>query len=270
MVSSCTSTTTGVSFPHKARQLGSVERNSPKAVPLPLDPRDGDMEHVQTVLIRQVPTRMTGQPKTGYLLWGAAFVLARWVHVHRELFYGKSVLEVGSGLGLGGITAARYAQRTVLTDYQDDTCRALQYNVELNAGFIHEFDGLASSTVARPPVLVEHLDWDRMETIKPEQKMDMIIACDIICEPSTAEGFLRVVRHRLASSGVAYLMNADSHSRFGVQHLHKLLAESTSDFVYSITPVLALSEGKLLLETVADAQELAYEFYEIRLASSSS
>jgi|UniRef100_K3WBB1 predicted nicotinamide N-methyase len=213
-----------------------------------------------SVLIRQVPTRMTGQPKTGYLLWGAAFVLARWVHVHRELFYDKSVLEVGSGLGLGGITAARYANRTILTDYQDDTCRALAYNVALNHAFVHEFDS------QKPQVLVEHLDWDNMDTIKPEQKMDVIIACDIICEPSTAEGFLRVVRNRLAASGVAYLMNADSHSRFGVLHLHKLLAEA-SDLQYSITPVHDLADGHILLETVADAQELAYEFYEMRLVA---
>lgn len=231
------------------------------AVPLPLDERDGDKENVMSVLIRQVQTRMTGQPKTGYLLWGAAYVLARWVHVHRELFYNKSVLEVGSGLGLGGITAARYAQRTILTDYQDDTCRALEYNVQLNAGFIHEFGAID----AKPQVVVEHLDWDNMDTIQPKHKMDVIIACDIICEPSTAEGFLRVVRNRLTPSGVAYLMNADSHSRFGVVHLHELLAKAT-DLTSTITPVHELSEGKLLLETVADAQELAYEYYEIRLA----
>lgn len=262
VVSSCTSTTTGISFPHRARQLGTVERLAPLAVPLPLDARDGDKENVLSVLIRQVQTRMTGQPKTGYLLWGAAFVLARWVHVHRELFYDKSVLEVGSGLGLSGITAARYAHTTVLTDYQDDTCRALAYNVALNASFTHAFDA------AKPPVAVEHLDWDNMATIQPERKMDVIIACDIICEPSTAEGFLRVVRHRLAPTGVAYLMNADSHSRFGVLHLHKLLADS--DFVYSITPVLDLADGALLLETVADARELAYEFYEIRLPAATA
>lgn len=229
-------------------------------IPLPLDPRDGDKDEGMSVLIRQVPTRMTGQPKTGYLLWGAAYVLARWVHVHRDLFYDKSVLEVGSGLGLGGITAARYAQRTILTDYQDDTCRALAYNVQLNHAFTHAFD------VQKPQVLVEHLDWDNMDTIKSEQKMDVIIACDIICEPSTAEGFLRVVRNRLTpATGVAYLMNADSHSRFGVLHLHKLLADA-SDLKYTITPVHELPDGPKLLETVADAQELSYEYYEIRLA----
>lgn len=251
-------------FSLRARQLGSVERPQPLSIPLPLDERDQAPEAAadskcepMSVLIRQVPTRMTGQPKTGYLLWGAAIVLARWVHLHRELFFEKSVLEVGSGLGLGGIIAARYAHQTVLTDYQDDTCRALEYNVQLNQPFIHEFDAY------KPPVTVEHLDWDSMDSIHPERKMDIVVASDIICEPSTAEGFLRVVRHRLRATGVAYLMNADSHSRFGVIHLHKLLAES--DFVYTITPVHELPDGKQLLDTVSDAQELSYEYYEIRL-----
>lgn len=247
----------------------------PQEISLPLDPRDipqatapddtnatgNEGGDTLSVLIRQVPTRMTGQPKTGYLLWGAAFVLARWVHLHRELFVGKSVLEVGSGLGLGGITAARYAHRTVLTDYQGDTCAALEYNVELNRPFTHEFEP------TKPNTIVQHLDWDDMESIQAAgngEKVDVIIGSDIICEPSTAEGFLRVVRHRLSTEGVAYLMNADSHSRFGVTHLHKLLAEST-ELVSTITPVHDLPDGDKLLKTVADAQELSYEFYEIRL-----
>lgn len=255
-----------MSFEDSTRPLEPPTRPWPMKISLPQDPRDGmvpcspsgDDGSTLSVLIRQVPTRMTGQSKTGYLLWGAAFVLARWVHLHRELFVRKSVLEVGSGLGLGGITAARYAQRTVLTDYQGDTCTALDYNAQLNRPFTHQFEP------RKPDVVVQHLDWDLMETIRPEDKMDIVMGCDIICEPSTAEGFLRVVRHRLSADGVAYLMNADSHSRFGVTHLHELLAQS-GDLEYSITAVHDLPDGAELLETVADAQELSYEFYEIRL-----
>ncbi|RLN80965.1 hypothetical protein BBJ28_00001278 [Nothophytophthora sp. Chile5] len=247
-----------------------AQRLWPRAVPLPLDPRDyipksaDGKQDTKVVLIRQVPTRMTGQRKTGYLLWGAAFVLARWVHLHRDLFAGKSVIEVGSGLGLGGITAARYATRTVLTDYQSDTCTALEYNAQLNRPFTHEFEP------AKPEIRVSHLDWDVMETIEAVPKADVLIASDIICEPSTAEGFLRVVRHHVlghaSGEGVAYLMNANSHSRFGVIHLHALLAASP-DLSYSITPVQKLPDGAQLLETVSDAQELSYEFYEIRAAA---
>ncbi|RLN51606.1 hypothetical protein BBJ29_004625 [Phytophthora kernoviae] len=268
VVTSCATSPSAISFPHRVRQVGEVELLWPRAVPLPLDPRDNvpknadGSQNVMEVLIRQVPTRMTGQRKTGYLLWGAAFVLARWIHIHRELFEGKSVIEVGSGLGLGGITAARYASQTTLTDYQSDTCTALEYNIKLNRLFTHEFDP------AKPEVTVSLLDWDLTESIEAVPRAEVVIASDIICEPSTAEGFLRVVRHHILKNpgGVAYLMNANSHSRFGVVHLHALLAVST-DLSYSITPVGELPDGAQLLETVSDAQELSYEFYEIRAAS---
>ncbi|DBA04451.1 TPA: hypothetical protein N0F65_010047 [Lagenidium giganteum] len=254
VVANCSNSAMGIAFPHRARQLGTVQRPSPLGIPLPVDARDNEDSY--SVLIRQVPTRMTGQPKTGYLLWGAAFVLARWAQLRREVFDGKTVLEVGSGLGLGGVVAARYAQRTILTDYQDDTLQALRYNVGLNDPFIKELDP------TKADVEVQHLDWDHLESIQGD-KVDVIIASDIICEPSTAEGFLRVVRHRLAPNGVAYLMNANGHSRFGVYHLHDILAKS--ELQYSITPVHELELGPALLDTVSDARELSYEYYEIRL-----
>ncbi|POM65787.1 Hypothetical protein PHPALM_18446 [Phytophthora palmivora] len=268
VVAACTSSPSAITFPHRVRQVGEVERMWPREVPLPFDPRDNALKNADgsqstlSVLIRQVPTRMTGQRKTGYLLWGAAFVLARWIHKHRDLFVGRSVLEVGSGLGLGGVTAARYARHTTLTDYQADTCTALEYNVQLNKPFTHEFDPL------KPEVKVSLLDWDLTESIEAVPTAEVVIASDIICEPSTAEGFLRVVRHHVLNNpnGVAYLMNANSHSRFGVIHLHELLAAST-DLSYTITPVDELPDGAELLETVSDAQELSYEFYEIRATS---
>lgn len=71
-------------------------------------------------------------------------------------FLGKSVLEVGSGLGLAGLVAARYAKETVLTDYQDDTLRALTYNVKLNEHFVGK----------KKHVNVQHLDWDNLDTVK--------------------------------------------------------------------------------------------------------
>ncbi|KAF0754419.1 hypothetical protein AaE_005339, partial [Aphanomyces astaci] len=119
----------------------------PQLQALPRDARDAD---VRVVLIRAVKRRMTGQPKTGYLLWGAAVILARWIHLHRELFDGKSVLEVGSGLGLSGIVAGAYSRRTILTDYQQDTLKALAYNVMLN------------QTMG---TTVEHLDWDHLDKV---------------------------------------------------------------------------------------------------------
>ncbi|OQR93143.1 hypothetical protein ACHHYP_02848 [Achlya hypogyna] len=242
--------TTGIntSFPFKTLPLEPPTRAWPLLQVLPVDNRDKDD---QVVLIRAVKTRMTGQPKTGYLLWGAAVILARWVHLNRQLFEGRSVLEVGSGLGLSGIVAAAYSQETRLTDYQQDTLDALQYNVDLNC------------TKHEGSVIVEHLDWDNLDLNAP--KVDIVMASDIICEPSTAEGFANVVRSRLKPDGVAFLVNATSHSRFGVVHLQTLLREPP--FVTTIVPVETLPEGPAaLLETVWDKNELKYEHYTIRLA----
>ncbi|RLO06895.1 hypothetical protein DYB28_011914 [Aphanomyces astaci] len=69
---------------------------------------------------------------------------------YTELFDGKSVLEVGSGLGLSGIVAGAYSRRTILTDYQQDTLKALAYNVMLN------------QTMG---TTVEHLDWDHLDKV---------------------------------------------------------------------------------------------------------
>ncbi|EQC33499.1 hypothetical protein SDRG_09008 [Saprolegnia diclina VS20] len=243
--------TSGVntSFPFTTLPLEPPTRTWPLLQALPTDARDDEN---RVVLIRAVKMRMTGQPKTGYLLWGAAVILARWVHLNRERFRERSVLEVGSGLGLSGIVAAAYSQTMTLTDYQQDTLDALQYNVDLN---------LDAST---SHVTIEHLDWDHLDLSAP--KVDIVMASDIICEPSTAEGFANVVRHRLKPNGVAYLVNATSHSRFGVLHLQKLLL--APPFVTTIVPVESLPEGpSALLETVWDANELKYEHYTIRLAA---
>ncbi|OQR88826.1 hypothetical protein THRCLA_10075, partial [Thraustotheca clavata] len=247
--SSKNANTSGIntSFPYKTLPLEPPTREWPLLQALPHDVRDDENDE-QVVLIRAVKTRMTGQPKTGYLLWGAAVILARWIHLNRQLFHGQTVLEVGSGLGLCGIVAAAYSDQITLTDYQQDTLDALQYNVNLNT---------TSSSVH-----VEHLDWDNHDLTLP--KVDIVMASDIICEASTAEGFANVIRHRLKKDGVAYLVNATSHSRFGVVHLQKLLKEPP--FLTTIVPVDSLPEGRAaLLDTVWDANELKYEHYTIRL-----
>ncbi|RHY96738.1 hypothetical protein DYB37_009518 [Aphanomyces astaci] len=143
----CNTSGINISFPYTTLPLEPPTRPWPQLQALPRDSRDAD---VPVVLIRAVKRRMTGQPKTGYLLWGAAVILARWIHLHRELFDGKSVLEVGSGLGLSGIVAGAYSRRTILTDYQQDTLKALAYNVMLN------------QTMG---TTVEHLDWDHLDKV---------------------------------------------------------------------------------------------------------
>ena len=43
---------------------------------------------------------------TGLLSWPAAWCLAEYGYQNRDLFASKSILEVGSGIGLGGLILA--------------------------------------------------------------------------------------------------------------------------------------------------------------------
>ena len=55
----------------------------------------------------------------GGTLWGSAVGLAIYIARHRRLFAGKTVLELGSGLGLCGIACAKAGRPEVcvLTDW---------------------------------------------------------------------------------------------------------------------------------------------------------
>lgn len=177
------------------------------------------------------------------------------------------MLEVGSGLGLSGVVAARYASFTELTDYQDDTIQALRHNVALNDDFIRENHLELSNHVQ-----VNHLDWNHLEKYKVHAKrahqrgrFDIIIASDVICDSDTADGFLRCIKSLLdPEDGVAILLNATKHSRFGVEYLHNFLSSSRNkDFLYKIVPLNEDYHNQELLSYESD--DLEYELYEFRL-----
>jgi predicted nicotinamide N-methyase len=54
--------------------------------------------------------------ETGNVLWPASRLLSRYVEQHCSDFSGRSVLELGAGCALAGVTAAACGARVVLTD----------------------------------------------------------------------------------------------------------------------------------------------------------
>lgn len=75
----------------------------------------------------------------GCAIWDGSIVLARWMHAHAdECFRGRVGMELGAGVGVPGIVAARYAARVVLTDYMEEVVANLAYNLKLNANVDQE------------------------------------------------------------------------------------------------------------------------------------
>lgn len=113
---------------------------------------------------------------TGLVTWEAALYLAEWALDNQQLFNGRTVLELGSGVGLTGITVCRTCapSRYVFSDCHPSVLQRLKDNVQLN--------GLASQT--SPSVCVEELDW---ATVTEEQLREIganaVIATDVVYDP---------------------------------------------------------------------------------------
>ena len=69
------------------------------------------------------------------IAWDSGLILSRWIARHPESVAGKSVLEIGAGLGAPSLTAAhRGARKVALTDVDPTAVRNAAYNAGMNLG----------------------------------------------------------------------------------------------------------------------------------------
>ncbi|KAK1878325.1 Protein-lysine N-methyltransferase EEF2KMT [Dissostichus eleginoides] len=130
---------------------------------------------------------------TGLVTWEAALFLTEWALEHRQAFSGRTVLELGSGVGLTGITICRSCspKRFVFSDCHPRVLQTLENNVRLNAVTQRE----------PPPVTVQELDWS---TATEEQvaliEADTVIAADVVYDPEVAESLVKLLNTILSCS----------------------------------------------------------------------
>jgi predicted nicotinamide N-methyase len=107
---------------------------------------------------------------TGLSTWTAAYVLVDWISSRREVFAQRSILELGSGTGFVGLSAALMTQASsvVLTDCHPDVLHLLNDNVDINR--------------VQSRVSVLELDWCSFSF--PEIVPDFVLASDVVYDPS--------------------------------------------------------------------------------------
>ncbi|XP_028267578.1 protein-lysine N-methyltransferase EEF2KMT [Parambassis ranga] len=130
---------------------------------------------------------------TGLVTWEAALYLAEWALDHHQIFNGRTVLELGSGVGLTGITICRSCSpnRFIFTDCHSRVLDKLRENVQLN--------GLSKHTC--PAVRVEELDWtDATEEKLKEIGADTVIAADVVYDPDVAVSLVELLSKILRCS----------------------------------------------------------------------
>ncbi|GMJ12455.1 hypothetical protein HRI_004914700 [Hibiscus trionum] len=121
---------------------------------------------------------VTGRPLTGSWVWESSLLLSHWMSTHLNV-EGKTVIELGAGAGLPGLTAALLgATRVVLTDVQQ-LLPGLLNNVEAN-GFMGKIG-------------VRELVWGSDESVS-EMTFDIVLMSDVLYDSEAMIGLGKTLK----------------------------------------------------------------------------
>jgi predicted nicotinamide N-methyase len=124
----------------------------------------------------------------GLLLWESAIGLAAELAERPETVAGRTVLEVGAGVGLPGIVARAAGAAAVLqTDHVSEALALCRINAEAN--------GVAGIELA-------FANWDAWTD---EHSYDVIIGSDIVYERSAHAALVAILERNLAAGGRALI-----------------------------------------------------------------
>jgi methyltransferase-like protein 23 len=141
----------------------------------------------------------------GVSLWPSAIALAHEIATRADTFRGRSVLELGAGVGLPGIVAATLGARVVQTDRDELALHLCKRNGERNGVDTIEYR------------LADWTEWNE------PGRHDWIIGSDILYGESLHPHIRRIFESNLAPHGRILL--ADPFRGRGIQFLETLEAE---------------------------------------------
>lgn len=118
-------------------------------------------------------------------LWRAGVALGR--HVTQLDLAGKSVLELGAGLGIPSLAAALGGAHVLATDWADDALPLLRENASRN--------GTVVATLA--------VDWREPRDLVARGPWDLVLAADVLYENRNVEPLAAILAHLGAPSIVA-------------------------------------------------------------------
>ena len=140
----------------------------------------------------------------GDVVWPAGLALARLVAHCPSLVQGKSVLEIGAGLGVVGNAALRAGAKGVcMCDVDGDMLRLAKKSAAANA----PDDPTRATTTL--------LDWENVPEdfcASEEEKYDVVLAADVLYDASAARCVSDVVRSATKPGGMALVCDPENRT----------------------------------------------------------
>ncbi|NXV69758.1 protein-lysine N-methyltransferase EEF2KMT isoform X1 [Molothrus ater] len=202
---------------------------------------------------------------TGLLTWEAALHLAQWALQNPSLFRGRTVLELGSGIGFTGIAICKSCQpRTfIFSDCHPRVLQQLGENLQLNGltpgpevtwstqreSQGQEGEGQSCQT---PEVMVAELDWGSVtEKQLLALRADVVIAADVVYDPEIILALIGMLQKLSTSRAdrkapevfiASTIRNPDTYQLFQAEldkagiRWQVIPAHSSCNFLYDVQP----------------------------------
>jgi predicted nicotinamide N-methyase len=137
-------------------------------------------------------------------LWPSALTLAHFIARTNLIAPGMRILEIGCGLGLVGLMAAKRGAVVTLTDYSDEALAAARRNAELNH--------LTISTA--------RFDWN--DPPDSAWKPDLLLGADVLYSPYAHEPIAQLITQLDCTAILGYPSRPATATAIGVFEHHGL------------------------------------------------
>ncbi|WIA08336.1 hypothetical protein OEZ85_007777 [Tetradesmus obliquus] len=189
---------------------------------------------------------------TGTLIWSAGVRLSQHIVKNRtQELKGARVLDLGSGTGIVGISAACLGAHVMLTDTRDILPQIME-NVEQNGELVEAAGGSAT---------VQELDWNAPDDEVLDQDYDWVFGSDVTYTEEALLPLAKLLRQIVLTNEQCVVKLAHMHRS---KDLDKAMRETFHDEGLMLRPVDVRTTGTTTYEDPLHVDE-AIVFYRVTL-----
>ncbi|XP_017896318.1 PREDICTED: methyltransferase-like protein 22 isoform X2 [Capra hircus] len=179
-------------------------------------------------------TMATPLEDVGKQVWRGALLLADYILFQRDLFQGRTVLELGAGTGLASIIAATVAQTVYCTDVGADLLAMCQRNIALNSHL------LASGDPEVP------FSWSKEDISHLYGHTTILLAAEVFYDDDLTDAVFKTLSrlaHKLKNACTA-ILSVEKRLNFTLRHLD-VTCEAYDHFRAWLQRLEGLAGGRL-------------------------
>ncbi|XP_054848731.1 methyltransferase-like protein 22 [Eublepharis macularius] len=211
-----------------------------------------ELENSSCDIIKIEHTMATPLEDVGKQVWRGAFLLADYILSERDLFKGRTALELGGGTGIVTIAMAMNAKTVYCTDVGEDLLDMCRRNVALNKDItepagsevkVRVLDWLKDDFCTESGV---SYSWSDKEMAELHDRTTVILAADVFYDDDLTDAFFKTlyrITHNLKNSCAIYL-SIEKRFNFTLRH-RDVACEAYCHFQNTLDDLVNIRDGRM-------------------------